>query len=98
MEVSGQLQAQVALPPEKKPPGTHWIGGWVGPRVGLDAVEKNGRYSDGLDGPGSILGGVMRSLNLYYNVPNTVFGPRVFNIKYSPPKSRSVLLNKLCDH
>jgi hypothetical protein len=21
-------------------PGTHWIGGWVGPRVGLDAVEK----------------------------------------------------------
>jgi hypothetical protein len=21
-------------------PGTHWIGGWVGPRAGLDAVEK----------------------------------------------------------
>jgi hypothetical protein len=21
-------------------PGTHWIGGWVGPRVGLDDVEK----------------------------------------------------------
>jgi hypothetical protein len=20
--------------------GTHWIGGWVGPRTGLDAVEK----------------------------------------------------------
>jgi hypothetical protein len=20
--------------------GTHWIGGWVGPRAGLDAVEK----------------------------------------------------------
>jgi hypothetical protein len=20
--------------------GTHWIGGWVGPRVGLDTVEK----------------------------------------------------------
>jgi hypothetical protein len=22
------------------PPGTHWIGGWVGPRIGLDDVEK----------------------------------------------------------
>jgi len=21
-------------------PGTHWIGGWVGPRAGLDAVTK----------------------------------------------------------
>jgi hypothetical protein len=26
--------------PGKDPPGIHWIGGWVGPRVGLDAVEK----------------------------------------------------------
>jgi hypothetical protein len=30
MEVSGQLHAL----------GTHWIGGWVGPRAGLDAVEN----------------------------------------------------------
>jgi hypothetical protein len=21
-------------------PGTHWIGGWVGPTVGLDNMEK----------------------------------------------------------
>jgi hypothetical protein len=21
-------------------PGTHWIGGWVGPRAGLDDLEK----------------------------------------------------------
>jgi hypothetical protein len=26
--------------PGERAPGTHWIGGWVGPRVGLDAVEK----------------------------------------------------------
>jgi hypothetical protein len=26
--------------PEERAPGTHWIGGCVGPRVGLDAVEK----------------------------------------------------------
>jgi hypothetical protein len=39
MEVSGQFHAPAALPPVK-PPGTHWIGGWVGPRTGLDAVVK----------------------------------------------------------
>jgi hypothetical protein len=37
MEVSGQLHASAALPPGKAT-GTHWIGGWVGPRAGLDAV------------------------------------------------------------
>jgi hypothetical protein len=35
MDVSGQLHVPAALPP-----GTHWIGGWVGPTAGLDAVEK----------------------------------------------------------
>jgi hypothetical protein len=40
MEVSGQLYALAALPPRKRAPGTYWIGGWVGPRAGLDAVSK----------------------------------------------------------
>jgi hypothetical protein len=26
--------------PRERAPGTHWIGSWVGPRAGLDAVEK----------------------------------------------------------
>jgi hypothetical protein len=26
--------------PEETAPGTHWIGGWVDPRAGLDDVEK----------------------------------------------------------
>jgi hypothetical protein len=26
--------------PEERVPGTHWIGGWVGPRAGLDDAEK----------------------------------------------------------
>jgi hypothetical protein len=26
--------------PGERAPGTHWIGGWVGPRVGIDEVEK----------------------------------------------------------
>jgi hypothetical protein len=35
MELSGQLDMAAALPVMKSPPETHW----VGPRVGLDAVE-----------------------------------------------------------
>jgi hypothetical protein len=35
MEMSGQLHASAALPPEK-----HCIGGWVGPRAGLDVMGK----------------------------------------------------------
>jgi hypothetical protein len=26
--------------PRERVPGTHWIGGWVGPRAVLDAVVK----------------------------------------------------------
>jgi hypothetical protein len=29
----------VAVYRKERDPGTHWIGGWVGPRAGLDAVE-----------------------------------------------------------
>jgi hypothetical protein len=34
------LHAPAALPPGKEPPATHWIGGWVDPRAGLDDLEK----------------------------------------------------------
>jgi hypothetical protein len=37
---SGQIQNLEILPPRERAPGTHWIGGWEGPRAGLDAVEK----------------------------------------------------------
>jgi hypothetical protein len=39
MEVNGQLHT-----PEKQAHGTHWIRDWVGPRAGLDAVEKRKPY------------------------------------------------------
>jgi hypothetical protein len=39
LEESGQLQALAALTWGKSPQ-YHWIGGWVGPRAGLDSVEK----------------------------------------------------------
>jgi hypothetical protein len=35
MEVSGQLHTPAALPP-----GTHSIGSWVGPKAGLEPIEK----------------------------------------------------------
>jgi hypothetical protein len=42
MGVSGQRHAPAALYPRGKNPGTLWIGGWVGPRAGLDA-ETTGK-------------------------------------------------------
>jgi hypothetical protein len=39
MEVSGQLHALAAIPQETVP-GTDFIGGWVGARVGLDVIER----------------------------------------------------------
>jgi hypothetical protein len=38
MGVGGQLDAPAALPPEKRP-GTHCIGGWVGPRAGTGSMQ-----------------------------------------------------------
>ena len=40
MRVGGQLHAPAALPPGKRP-GTHFIGGWVGPRTGVDGCGKS---------------------------------------------------------
>jgi len=41
MGVSGQRHAPAALlPPGKGPPGTHWTGGWVDPRAGLDTEAR----------------------------------------------------------
>jgi len=39
MEVSGELRALAAVLPGKSR-GTHGIGRWVGPRTGLDVIEK----------------------------------------------------------
>jgi hypothetical protein len=35
-----QLHAPIALPPGERARGNHWLGGWVGPRAGLYAMEK----------------------------------------------------------
>jgi hypothetical protein len=37
----GELSAShpFCFTPEEIDPGTHWIGGWMGPRIGLEAVE-----------------------------------------------------------
>jgi hypothetical protein len=33
--------------PEEGTPGSRWIGGWVGPRTGLEAVGKRKSYNVG---------------------------------------------------
>jgi hypothetical protein len=38
--------------PQEKP-GTHCIGGWVGPRAGLDVCEKSRPHQDSIPGPSS---------------------------------------------
>jgi hypothetical protein len=40
MGVSGQRHAPAAFYPRGKDPRYHWIGGWVGPRAGLDAETR----------------------------------------------------------
>jgi hypothetical protein len=41
IDVSDQFQASAALPRRKEVPIRYWMGSWVGPRVRLDAFEKN---------------------------------------------------------
>jgi hypothetical protein len=38
--VGGQLHAPASLPPGKRP-GTHFVGGWVGIRAGLEGCGKS---------------------------------------------------------
>jgi hypothetical protein len=40
MGVSGQRHAPAALYPWGKDPSTHWTGGWVAPRAGLEAGAR----------------------------------------------------------
>jgi hypothetical protein len=41
MEMSGQLFAPGRFTPSERAPGTtHWIGGWMGLRTGMDTVSK----------------------------------------------------------
>ena len=47
MEVGGQRHAPAALPAGKRL-GTHCVGGWVGPRAGLDGCGKS-RLPPGFD-------------------------------------------------
>jgi hypothetical protein len=48
--VGGQRHAPADLPPGKRP-GTHCIGGWVGPRAGLDGCRKSRSHRDSIPGP-----------------------------------------------
>jgi hypothetical protein len=51
-EVGGQLHTPATLPLGKRP-GAHCIGGWVGPRAGLDGCGKSRPHRDSIPGPSS---------------------------------------------
>jgi hypothetical protein len=51
MELSVQLHASAALPPGKNH-GLDCVGGYVGPRAGLDVSEKKCLDSEGRSNPG----------------------------------------------
>jgi len=52
MGVGGQRHALAALPPGKRP-GNHCVGGWVGPRAGLDGCGKSRPHQVPIPGPSS---------------------------------------------
>ena len=50
MRLDGQRHAPASLPPGKRT-GTHFIGGWLGPRVSLDGCGKSRFHRDSIPGP-----------------------------------------------
>jgi hypothetical protein len=52
MGVAGKRHALAALPRDR--PGTHCIGGWVGPRAGLDGRGSLAPHQDSIPGPSSL--------------------------------------------
>jgi hypothetical protein len=52
--VGGQCYAAAAALPPGKRHGIHCIGGWMGPRAGLDGCGKCHSHQDLLPGPSSL--------------------------------------------
>jgi hypothetical protein len=74
--VSGQLHTPAALPLEKSPTGTHWIGGCVDQRAGLDDAEERKFLTSTELGP---LSRPTHSQSLYrLSCPDSLF---IFRIK-----------------
>jgi hypothetical protein len=87
MEVSGQIHALAALPPGKRGPDTHWTGGWVGPRAGLDNVEKMKtlhRREAITDGPaGSLSFHLELTLRIYGAIPQVSYSSSWLSASFS---------------
>jgi hypothetical protein len=80
MRVGDQLHAPAALPHGRRS-STHCTEGWVGPRAGLDGLEKSRTHRDSI--PGHIVGTAVngfRSCEIFpplnpYTIAGHVFGP-----------------------
>jgi hypothetical protein len=63
MEVKWSASRTGRFTPEGRVPGTHWIGGWVDPRAGLDVEKRKFLTLPGLEL--RTLGRPTRSQSLY---------------------------------
>jgi hypothetical protein len=52
MGVSGQRHTPAMFHPEERTPRTHWIGGWVDPRPGLDTEARGKTFASAGGSPG----------------------------------------------
>jgi len=65
--VSGQQYAPVTLYPQKRP-GTHFTGGWVGPRAGLDGRKISSPPGFDPDHPAHISVAILTELPAHYQI------------------------------
>jgi len=71
--VSGQFRVPAALPPHPPPPrviasDTHWVGGWVGFRAGLDLLHTFSQTTASLR--------CLRHKQINTSVTNRITGPK----------------------
>jgi hypothetical protein len=63
MEVGGQGHTPANLPPGKNS-GTHCIGGWLGPKAGLNGCGKSRLHRDSI--PGAVQPVASQKKNLFF--------------------------------
>jgi len=91
LERARRLTSSPVTLPVGSRPGTHWIGGWVEPRAGLDVVDKPLAPTSNrtLDGPASNLVTILSytcyywCLHILFPCPSTVTYPTKGTLKIS---------------
>jgi hypothetical protein len=85
--------------PRERTPGIHWIGGWVGPRAGLDVIVKRKICSPCRDSNPPNIQPVAQRYNteLYRLLNNTIWCESKINFKFLQDHSFMKILIRLYD-